>query len=53
MNTVVRSAQKADIPTLLELAEKKRQEYEAYQPVFWRVAPDALHWRNNGPILSN
>ena len=41
MNAVIRPAQLSDIPTILRLAGKKRSEYETYQPVFWRTAPDA------------
>lgn len=41
MNASVRPAQLADIPAILDLAEKKRGEYETYQPVFWRAALDA------------
>ena len=41
MNALVRPAQLADLPDILDLAEKKRSEYATYQPIFWRIAPDA------------
>jgi hypothetical protein len=41
VNIAIRKAQQPDVPAMIELAEKKRREYETYQPVFWRVAADA------------
>jgi GNAT superfamily N-acetyltransferase len=41
MNALIRQAQPGDIPAMLALAEQKRQQYQTYQPVFWRAATDA------------
>lgn len=35
----VRPATAADVPAILEIAERKRRQYAEYQPVFWRMAP--------------
>ena len=40
--TRIRLAEDFDLNEILELANSKRLEYETYQPVFWRVAPDAI-----------
>ncbi|MBI3429321.1 MAG: hypothetical protein HY050_04560 [Actinobacteria bacterium] len=37
----IRMAEDFDLEEILNLANGKRLEYETYQPVFWRVAPDA------------
>ena len=37
-----RRARRDDIPILHSLGEKKRQEYERYQPIFWRSATISL-----------
>lgn len=37
----IRPATRADLPAMLDLAERKREQYARYQPVFWRPAPDA------------
>lgn len=37
----VRPARTDDLPALLDLAERRRVQYQAYQPIFWRNAPDA------------
>jgi hypothetical protein len=34
----VRPASQADLPAILDLAEAKREEYQRYQPTFWRKA---------------
>lgn len=36
------AAQDCDLRDILNLANAKRLEYETYQPVFWRVAADAI-----------
>jgi len=41
-NTGIRTAEDFDLEEILNLASAKRLEYETYQPVFWRVAPDAI-----------
>lgn len=38
----IRRARRDDIPIINSLGEKKRQEYERYQPVFWRSASISL-----------
>lgn len=38
---LVRPATAADLPALLDLADLRRRQYSAYQPTFWRPAPDA------------
>ena len=38
----IRSAENFDLDEILNLASAKRLEYESYQPVFWRVASDAV-----------
>lgn len=43
MNTTrIRLAKNIDLNEILNLANSKRAEYEIYQPIFWRVAPDAI-----------
>jgi GNAT superfamily N-acetyltransferase len=37
----IRPATKADVPAILDLAEAKREEYQRYQPTFWRKAGDS------------
>lgn len=34
----LRSASAADVPAMLAIGERKREEYEVYQPVFWKKA---------------
>lgn len=38
---LVRKAVPADLPAMVALSAAKRAQYEAYQPVFWRRAPNA------------
>ncbi|MFZ5815196.1 MAG: N-acetyltransferase [Bacillota bacterium] len=38
---MIRPATSADLPAMVALSEAKRTEYERYQPVFWRKAPDS------------
>ncbi len=38
----IRPAGNCDLEEILNLANAKRLEYEIYQPVFWRVAPDTI-----------
>jgi hypothetical protein len=38
----IRTATTGDLEAILELADTRRREYAAYQPVFWRPAPDAV-----------
>lgn len=41
-NSRIRTAEDCDLEEILNLANAKRLEYEVHQPVFWRVAPDAI-----------
>lgn len=41
-NYRIRVAEGCDLEEILKLANAKRLEYETYQPVFWRVATDAI-----------
>lgn len=41
MGRIVRPAMRKDLAAMLDLADAKRQQYTAYQPVFWRPAPEA------------
>ena len=41
MTTLIRRAEAADVPAMLDLAEQRRAEYARYQPRFWNPAPDA------------
>lgn len=41
-NTRIRTAEDFDLEEILNLANAKRLEYETHQPVFWRVAPEAI-----------
>ena len=41
-NYRIRPAEDRDLEEILNLANAKRLEYETYQPVFWRVAADAI-----------
>lgn len=38
----IRTAENFDLEEILNLANARRLEYETHQPVFWRVAPDAI-----------
>ncbi len=40
--TRIRPAEDFDLKEILDLANSKRLEYETYQPIFWRVALDAI-----------
>jgi ribosomal protein S18 acetylase RimI-like enzyme len=40
--TTIRKANESDLDSIAALAEMKRIQYEAYQPVFHRRAPNAL-----------
>jgi hypothetical protein len=37
----VRPATHEDVPAILDLAEARRDEYQRYQPTFWRKAADS------------
>jgi GNAT superfamily N-acetyltransferase len=37
----IRRARREDAPALVDLSERKRIEYQAYQPRFWRKAADS------------
>ena len=37
----IRPASADDLEPILALADERRREYEVFQPVFWRPAPDA------------
>ena len=41
MNGTVRAAQAADVPAMADLAERRRVEYQRFQPTFWRKAADS------------
>ncbi|HUX65777.1 MAG TPA: hypothetical protein VMV42_01390 [archaeon] len=41
-NSRIRPAEDFDLNEILDLANSKRLEYETYQPIFWRVAPNAI-----------
>ena len=41
-NYRIRTAEDPDLEEILNLANAKRLEYQTYQPVFWRVAEDAI-----------
>lgn len=38
---MIRSATQTDLPAIVDMAEARRIRYQAYQPVFWRKAPDS------------
>jgi GNAT superfamily N-acetyltransferase len=38
----IRTAEPGDVERILALAAAQREEYAAYQPRFWRPAPDAV-----------
>jgi hypothetical protein len=37
----IRRATPTDLPAIIALTEKRRAQYQAYQPTFWRPAPNA------------
>jgi hypothetical protein len=39
--STIREPTRADIPAILDLAEAKHEEYQRYQPTFWRRAGDS------------
>lgn len=41
MNEHIRPATPGDVSAMIELAERKRLQYELFQPVFWRKAADS------------
>ncbi len=41
MPGTIRKATKDDLPAILDIAEAKREEYQRYQPTFWRQAGDS------------
>jgi GNAT superfamily N-acetyltransferase len=41
MSEGVRRATASDVPRMIDLSDRKRTEYESYQPVFWHPADDA------------
>ena len=41
MDGTIRNAGVADVRRMVEFSEKKRTEYEEYQPIFWRKAHDS------------
>jgi len=47
---VIRTATQTDIAAILDLAEARRIQYQEYQPVFWRKAPDSREKQQ--PFLS-
>jgi len=38
---MIRKARREDAPSMVDLSERKRLEYQAYQPQFWRKAADS------------
>jgi predicted N-acetyltransferase YhbS len=38
-NASVRTATAADVPRILEIGERKREQYETFSPIFWKKAP--------------
>jgi hypothetical protein len=38
----IHPAQNSHVPAMVALAAAKRTQYAAYQPQFWRIAPDAV-----------
>lgn len=38
----IRPARNEDVPGMVRLSAAKRMEYARAQPVFWRIAPDAI-----------
>ena len=47
----IRPLAAADVPRVLELGEQKRQEYQAYSPVFWRMS--SLPRETFGPYMQS
>lgn len=43
----IRKASGSDLARLVELSEIKREEYQDYQPIFWRKAPDSAKHQLN------
>ena len=41
MTDMIRAARTDDITAMVELSERKREQYERFQPVFWRKAADS------------
>lgn len=41
MDVQIRRAQATDVPSMVELSEQKRTQYQSYQPVFWSKATDS------------
>src|SRR4051794_39434681 len=41
MEAMIRKARLEDAPAMVELSERKRTEYQSYQPRFWRKAADS------------
>src|SRR5690349_5167843 len=41
MPALIRRAEAADVPAMLDLAEQRRAQYARYHPRFWNPAPDA------------
>ena len=37
----IRCASPEDLASVVELCEQRRAQYQEYQPIFWRTAPDA------------
>lgn len=47
---MIRKATQQDVPTMVELAEQRRIQYQQYQPTFWRKAADSRE--KHTPFLS-
>ena len=41
MASTIRAATAADVLVMVELSERKREQYERFQPLFWRKAADS------------
>jgi hypothetical protein len=41
LRAMIRAALVEDAPAIVDLSERKRREYQAYQPQFWRKATDS------------
>ena len=41
MASTIRAATAGDVPALVDLSERKREQYARFQPLFWRKAADS------------
>ena len=47
---MIRKAEPGDVVAMIALAEARRHQYQQYQPVFWRKAPDSAE--KQSPFLT-